>query len=154
RFAESGRRPFARARAPARGSRRAGRVLRARPARSARGARPDGGAGRRSGGRGRNRPARADAAAGFARGGVHEPHPRRARGRVRRGGGGGVSTLAPIAKPPRLDVTGRVTFSRVLLSEWTKLRSVRSTKWSLGVGFLLTIAFPILFAIVTRTHWG
>jgi ABC-type transport system involved in multi-copper enzyme maturation permease subunit len=55
---------------------------------------------------------------------------------------------------PRLDVTGRLAFHRVLLSEWTKLRSVRSTKWSLFAGFLLTIAFPVIFALVTRTHWN
>jgi hypothetical protein len=65
-----------------------------------------------------------------------------------------VSTLAPTARLPRLDVTGRVAFHRVLLSEWTKLRSVRSTKWSLAVGFLLTIAFPVIFAFVTSSHWG
>jgi ABC-2 type transport system permease protein len=64
-----------------------------------------------------------------------------------------LSTLAPAVKLPRLETSGRVSFHRVLLSEWTKLRSVRSTKWSLGVGFLLTIAFPILFALVTRSHW-
>jgi len=51
-------------------------------------------------------------------------------------------------------VAGRVAFHRVLLSEWTKLRSVRSTKWSLVVGFLLTIAFPVIFAFVTSSHWG
>src|SRR5205807_5389033 len=55
---------------------------------------------------------------------------------------------------PRLDVTGRLSFHGVLLSEWTKLRSVRSTKWSLVAGFLLTIAFPVIFAFVTSSHWG
>ncbi len=65
-----------------------------------------------------------------------------------------MSAITPPARIPHLDVTGRVTFSRVLLSEWTKLRSVRSTKWSLGVGFLLTIAFPVLFSFVTRSHWS
>jgi ABC-2 type transport system permease protein len=65
-----------------------------------------------------------------------------------------VSVIVPAVRVPRLDVTGRVAFHRVLLSEWTKLRSVRSTKWSLAVGFLLTIAFPIIFAFVTRSHWG
>jgi hypothetical protein len=64
-----------------------------------------------------------------------------------------VSTLAPQVRLPRLETTGRVAFHRVLLSEWTKLRSVRSTKWSLGAGFVLAIAFPVLFAVVTRTHW-
>jgi hypothetical protein len=65
-----------------------------------------------------------------------------------------MTALAPTARLPRLEHTGRVAFHRVLLSEWTKLRSVRSTKWSLVVGFLLTIAFPIAFAFVTSSHWG
>jgi ABC-2 type transport system permease protein len=65
-----------------------------------------------------------------------------------------VSVVSPTVHLPRLDVTGRVAFHRVLLSEWTKLRSVRSTKWSLGVGFLLTIAFPFVFSFVTSSHWG
>jgi ABC-2 type transport system permease protein len=65
-----------------------------------------------------------------------------------------MSAIAAPVRIPRLDVTGRVAFRRVLLSEWTKLRSVRSTKWSLVVGFLLTIAFPVIFALVTSSHWG
>jgi len=65
-----------------------------------------------------------------------------------------VSTLSAAARLPRLDDAGRVAFHRVLLSEWTKLRSVRSTAWSLAVGFLLTIAFPVVFAFVTASHWG
>ena len=64
-----------------------------------------------------------------------------------------MSAIVPAVRVPRLDYTGRVAFPRVLLSEWTKLRSVRSTKWSLAVGFLLTIAFPVIFAFVTRSHW-
>ena len=64
-----------------------------------------------------------------------------------------MSAIAPPVRIPRLDATGRVAFRRVLLSEFTKLRSVRSTKWSLVVGFLLTIAFPVIFAFVTRSHW-
>jgi ABC-2 type transport system permease protein len=65
-----------------------------------------------------------------------------------------VTALTPNVQLPRLEHTGRVLFHRVLLSEWTKLRSVRSTAWSLGVGFLLTIAFPVIFAFVTSSHWG
>ena len=65
-----------------------------------------------------------------------------------------MSAVTPAVRLPRLETTGRVAFHRVLLSEWTKLRSVRSTKWSLAVGFLLTIAFPLIFALVTSSHWG
>jgi len=65
-----------------------------------------------------------------------------------------MSAVTPMVRIPRLEVTGRVAFHRVLISEWTKLRSVRSTKWSLVVGFLLTIAFPVIFAFVTSSHWG
>jgi hypothetical protein len=55
---------------------------------------------------------------------------------------------------PKLEAPGRVTFPHVLLSEWTKVRSVRSTAWSLGVAFLLTTAFPLVPAFVTSTHWA
>ena len=55
---------------------------------------------------------------------------------------------------PRLDRTGRVTQLRVLRSEWTKLISVRSTRWSLVVAVILTIGLPMLFAGVTSAHWG
>ena len=65
-----------------------------------------------------------------------------------------MSAISPQVRVPRLAEAGRVRFDRVLLSEWTKLRSVRSTKWSLGAAFVLTIAFPVIFAFATRSHWG
>jgi ABC-type transport system involved in multi-copper enzyme maturation permease subunit len=49
---------------------------------------------------------------------------------------------------------GRITQARVAHSEWTKLVTLRSTLWSLGVGIFLTIAFPALFALVTASHWS
>lgn len=55
---------------------------------------------------------------------------------------------------PRLERTGRVTQLRVLRSEWTKLVSVRSTRWSLFAAVILTIGLPMLFAGVTSSHWG
>ena len=54
---------------------------------------------------------------------------------------------------PRIH-TGRVSQLRVAVSEWTKLRSLRSTRWSLLATVLLTIGFPVLFAFVTSSHWG
>jgi ABC-2 type transport system permease protein len=64
-----------------------------------------------------------------------------------------VSTLAPAQRIPRLDTVGRVTQRRVFLSEWTKLRSVRSTKWSLLTAFVLTIGLPAVAAAVVSNHW-
>ena len=65
-----------------------------------------------------------------------------------------MSSASPAVSIPRLPAVGRVTQARVALSEWTKFVSLRSTRWSLGVGVFLTIAFPILFAAVTATHWS
>jgi ABC-2 type transport system permease protein len=65
-----------------------------------------------------------------------------------------MSTVTTIYRLPRLPHTGRVTQARVVLSEWTKLHSLRSTKWSLFSATLLTIALPVVFAAVTSSHWG
>jgi ABC-2 type transport system permease protein len=65
-----------------------------------------------------------------------------------------VSSLnAPIALP-RLERVGSVTQTRVVLSEWTKLHSLRSTRWSLLAATVLGIGLPLLFAAVTSSHWG
>ena len=56
---------------------------------------------------------------------------------------------APVT-PPRI----KVTQAHVFVSEWTKLRSLRSTRWSLFITVLLTIGFPLLFAAVTASHWN
>ena len=42
-----------------------------------------------------------------------------------------MSSATRVPRVPRLPRTGKVTQARVFLSEWTKLRSVRSTRWSL-----------------------
>jgi ABC-type transport system involved in multi-copper enzyme maturation permease subunit len=55
---------------------------------------------------------------------------------------------------PRLEKTGHVTQAHVVVSEWTKLHSLRSTRWSLLVAIVLTIGLPALFATVTSSHWG
>ena len=55
---------------------------------------------------------------------------------------------------PRFVGTGKVTQARVALSEWTKLHSLRSTRWSLFAAVLLTIGLPALFSAVVSSHWG
>ena len=64
-----------------------------------------------------------------------------------------MSAIAKAGHLPRAAPTGRVTQARVARSEWTKLHSLRSTRWSLTAAVFLTIAFPVLFAAVTASHW-
>ncbi len=49
---------------------------------------------------------------------------------------------------------GRVTQRRVTLSEWTKLRSVRSTRWALLVTLLLIIGVGVLACLVFENRWS
>jgi ABC-2 type transport system permease protein len=62
-----------------------------------------------------------------------------------------VSSITPSI--PRLERSGTVTFPHVLLSEWTKLRSLRSTRWSLLAAFVLTIGVAALACAVVAHHW-
>jgi len=48
---------------------------------------------------------------------------------------------------------GRYSFANLLHSEWTKLRTVRSTWWTLGVTVLLGIGIGALVTAETRAHW-
>src|SRR5436190_21556893 len=54
---------------------------------------------------------------------------------------------------PRLPHTGRVTQMRVFVSEWTKLRSVRSTRWSFLAAVVFTIGIAALACAVVSHHW-
>jgi ABC-2 type transport system permease protein len=64
--------------------------------------------------------------------------------------------MSAVAQPiiPPLGFKGRVTQARTIVSEWTKLHSLRSTRWSLFAAVFLTIGLPALFAAVTSSHWG
>ena len=113
---------------------------------------------RRCGG---NRAPRADARAGIARGGVHATHEGRGRvprehGLGRRIGNTGMSTpaLAQTTAARRARHTGRVTQLRVARSEWTKLWSLRSTRWSLLVAVIAMAGIGILFSAVQMAHWN
>jgi len=64
-----------------------------------------------------------------------------------------MNAVAETSHLPRLAYRGRVTQWGVLRSEWTKLRSVRSTAWSLAAAFVLTIALAALAAAVVVNHW-
>lgn len=61
-----------------------------------------------------------------------------------------ITAPATIARrPPAM----RITQARVALSEWTKLRTLRSTRYSLLAGFALTIVFAVLPAVVNASRW-
>jgi ABC-2 type transport system permease protein len=60
---------------------------------------------------------------------------------------------AGVTTVPHLPHTGKVTQTRVFLSEWTKLRSVRSTLWSLFIAVAFTIGIAALACAVVSHHW-
>jgi ABC-type transport system involved in multi-copper enzyme maturation permease subunit len=64
-----------------------------------------------------------------------------------------VSTIAPESPRSAFPATGRVTQLHVALSEWTKLRSVRSTRWSLLVAVAATIGLAALACAVVAHHY-
>ena len=59
--------------------------------------------------------------------------------------------------PPALEKTlpsGRYGFFDLLRSEWTKIRTVRSTMWTIGVTVVLGIGIGALVSALTRSHWA
>jgi ABC-2 type transport system permease protein len=56
---------------------------------------------------------------------------------------------APPAQPPR-----PVGFGHFMLAEWTKIRSVRSTAWTLILFVIITIGLTALFTWVTVANWN
>jgi ABC-2 type transport system permease protein len=63
------------------------------------------------------------------------------------------STASPVQMSP-LPPAGRQGFGRLLLSEWTKLRSVRSTMWSLILLVVLTLGLTALITGLTSAQWS
>jgi ABC-2 type transport system permease protein len=55
---------------------------------------------------------------------------------------------------PAATGTGKVTLARVIRSEWTKLWSLRSTRWSLAVAFITQAGLGPLIAFVEMNRWN
>jgi ABC-2 type transport system permease protein len=55
---------------------------------------------------------------------------------------------------PARSYTGRVTLPNVLRSEWTKLWTLRSTRWSLLVSFIAMAGLGPLVAAVQMSRWS
>jgi len=64
-----------------------------------------------------------------------------------------VSAAAPVAGAA-LPARGGVTQLRVLRSEWTKLWTLRSTRWSLLAGFVAMAGLGILVATAQMSRWS
>jgi ABC-2 type transport system permease protein len=62
------------------------------------------------------------------------------------------TTLSDASTAPA-NTGGSGGFGRLLISEWTKLRSVRSTVWSLLLLAVLTLGFTALFTWLTVSQW-
>ena len=65
-----------------------------------------------------------------------------------------MSAVAPAPPAPVAPAAAPVRFGRLLLSEWTKIRSVRSTVASLGMLVVLTLGFTVLFTWLTVSQWS
>ena len=66
-----------------------------------------------------------------------------------------MSTAAiPAIGPAKTLPPGRYGMSGLLRSEWTKLRSLRSTMWTLGITVVLGIGISALATAETRADWS
>ena len=63
-------------------------------------------------------------------------------------------TLPATAAPKRRPFTGRVTQANVVRSEWTKLWSLRSTRWSLLFAVIAMAGLGVLIAAVSMGRWS
>lgn len=63
-------------------------------------------------------------------------------------------TAAPVAQAPVALPESHAGFGHFLLSEWTKLRSVRSTMWTLLLLVVLTLGLTALITGLTMAQWN
>jgi ABC-2 type transport system permease protein len=64
-----------------------------------------------------------------------------------------VLSTSPLSTVKRRAHDGRVTQAHVALSEWTKLRTLRSTRYALLAAFAMTIGFALIPALVNASRW-
>jgi ABC-2 type transport system permease protein len=65
-----------------------------------------------------------------------------------------MSAVTPLPIDRTRSYPSRVTQTRVALSEWTKIRTLRSTRYSLLAGVVMTIAFAVIPALVNASRWS
>lgn len=64
------------------------------------------------------------------------------------------STLGPPAGTRAGLPSGRYGLGGILQSEWTKLRTVRSTMWTLGLTVVIGVGIAAVATAETRAHWS
>jgi ABC-2 type transport system permease protein len=67
-----------------------------------------------------------------------------------------MTSASPSVQAPRATLPPpghRVGFGRVMLGEWTKIRSVRSTMWTLLLFVVLTVGLTTLLSWLTEANW-
>jgi ABC-2 type transport system permease protein len=65
-----------------------------------------------------------------------------------------MSTVTTPTPAPSTLPGGRYSFTDLVRSEWTKIRTVRSTMWTIGVTIVLGIGIGALVTALTRAHWS
>jgi ABC-2 type transport system permease protein len=62
--------------------------------------------------------------------------------------------VTPAARPVLPPADRRPGFGNLMIGEWTKIRSVRSTIWSLAAFVVVTIGFTALVTLLTSVNWN
>ena len=65
-----------------------------------------------------------------------------------------IPTVQARARTTKQLPAGRYGMPALMRSEWTKLRSLRSTMWTLGITVVLGIGISALATAETRAHWS
>ena len=65
-----------------------------------------------------------------------------------------MTTTALAARQDLARAAGASGFARLLRSEWTKIRSVRSTAWSLATLLVLGVGLNTLIVALTIANWS
>ncbi len=65
-----------------------------------------------------------------------------------------MATTTPVGRDGKVMPPGRYGLGGLLRSEWTKLRTVRSTLWTLGITIVVGVGISALATGETRSHWA
>jgi ABC-2 type transport system permease protein len=64
------------------------------------------------------------------------------------------TSTAPVIRPAGDLGSGHASFGRLIVAEWTKIRTVRSTVWSLAALVVLALGITTLATALTASNWN